>query len=61
MKTINKIFEDSGYLHNIEVVWKMKEDAFNETKGLSYSEYLEYIHKDIKSIKEKLKDQLIKM
>jgi hypothetical protein len=41
---------DSGYNKQINVVWELKERAFDETKNLSIRESLDFIHNKVKNL-----------
>lgn len=43
----NKTFD--GYLRNIEKVWKLKDQAYQETEKMSSESYWEHIHSEVVS------------
>ena len=59
MKT-EKIQRYDGYLKIIEKVWALKEKAYQETKGMSARECIDYIRNDIKEIKGRMAGKIVK-
>lgn len=51
--TMNK----SGYDKYIQQIWDMKDKAYQETKNMNWQEFQNHISKDLKEIKNKLKNK----